>query len=257
MTRNEIMDFKFGRSIQIAILIALAFPCVARAQQVVSTRCEDKVVRLLQPPFSKDDNTSVTVAGTVISFTVPNRYLDTLVKIFGDEKRRADYKSWGCTEALFVSAKNGKILKHIDLGPAEPKVTADESSKSAVSPVEQIEETTAENINKLLDLSIGFHRRELAVIQKLQTWYEVDPDHADAVALRKEFCANLTTTGPTERLLAVLGIEPKDDARVEKAAEVMVKSDELREKRDRDLDLVHKITSALGELKGMGFGCGQ
>lgn len=351
MTGNEIMDFKFGKSIQIAMLIAFAFSSAARAQTAceahvaetinaapsdsdlkvaaagavisftdtprssldidvkvygkediramykrwgctemlfisaktgeivkridlrsadskVLTSCEEHAAAL-QAVASKDDkdsaNRKVTAAGTVVSFTAtPGLHLDSDVRVYGDkEENRAYVKSWGCTEMLFISAETGEIVKRIDLESASSRVAANEkeSSKPADSPVEQLEDPTVENLNKLLDLDIGFNRRELAVLQKLQTWYEVDPDHPDAVALRKELCANLNTD-LSERYLAVRGIQPKDDARNQKANEAINKLGqdaraEFDEKQDRHTDLIKKTTSAMRELTGMGFSCGQ
>ncbi|MGD1103716.1 MAG: hypothetical protein ABSA59_16830 [Terriglobia bacterium] len=352
MTRNDIMDFKFGKSIQVALLIVLAFSCAARAQEVGKTYCEAKVASM--------QNYKITAAGTVISFTgAPGPGLDAEIEVYGDEEHSVGYKTWGCTEALFISDKTGEIVKRIDLksldskgrptpceewaasrqaefskdpndilhlhlvkvtaagtrisftappgialdsvirlhgderemrgnyavigctetlfisaetgeivkriylGPAESKVAADEkgSLKPAVSSIKQIEEPTAENINNLLDLTLGFYRRELAVLRELQNWYEVDPHHPDAVALGKEYCANLNTN-PGDRFLAVTGLSPEDDARSKKAHEAIEKSGpdampEYSEKLARYIDLFHKTLSARKELEGMGFSCGQ
>ncbi len=336
MIRNEIMDFKFGKSIRIAMLIAFAFSSAAGAQ----TACEAHVAETINASPS-DRSLKVTAAGAVISFTdTPSSSLDIDVKVYGKEDTRAMYKRWGCTEMLFISAKTGEIVKRIDLGSADSKVLTSCEEHAAIlqavpskdseydanhkvtaagtvvsftatpglyldsdvrqygdkeenrawvkswgcteilfisaktgeivkrvdlgsvdSSVEQLEEPTVENLNKLLDLAIGFNRRELAVLQKLQTWYEVDPDHPDAVALKKELCANLNTD-LSERYLAVRGIQPKDDARNQKANEAIDKLGqdaraEFDEKQDRHTDLIKKTTSAMRELTGMGFSCGQ
>lgn len=350
MIRNEIMNFKFGKSIQIAVLIAFAFSCAARAQTACEARVAsvqaaysksdfkvtaagvvisftappgtslDSVIRIfggdeeahhthkgwgctqmlfisaetgeivkridlgsadskvltaceenaadMQATFSQVDKDlapgKITAAGTVISFTeAPGSGQNASIKVWGNAENSAKVKSWGCTEMQFISAETGEIVKRIDLGPAESKVAAHEkeSSKPADSPVEQLEEPTAENLNRLLDLAIGFHRRELSVLKHLQTWYEVDPNHPDAVALKEEFCANLNTD-PTDHFVAVFGVSPKDAVRNKKAWEAIEKSGpdataEFMEKDNRNDGLIDKVVSAFHELKGMGFSCGQ
>ncbi len=125
MIRDEIMDFIFGKSVQIAILIALAFPCAARAQQHVLTACEAHVAKsLTNDKVSDDPLVKVTADGSVIHFTAPSgSTLTSLADSFGkDENMLVMYKGWGCTETLFISAETGKIVKRIELGSADSKV---------------------------------------------------------------------------------------------------------------------------------------
>jgi len=113
ITPDEIMDFIFGKSIQIALLIVLALPYGALAQQHVPTTCEAKAPTL----FNGDSDTKFTVTGTVVSFTISakNPLFDALVGIYGNEERRVIYNKWGCTEELFISAKTGEVVKRIDI----------------------------------------------------------------------------------------------------------------------------------------------
>jgi hypothetical protein len=252
------MKSNVGKSI---VLVALAFPCAARATDLPKT-CE-AITALTQSVWSENPDLKQQRAyavGTVATFTAPPGIdLNAMIDTYSKEEVRSRYKKFGCTEMQFISAKTGKIKVRIDLGPLDPQVTTDEK-QAATSPApepERIEEPTAENLNSLLDLTIGFHRRELAVLLQLQTWYEVDPNHPEAVALQKEFCAN-QTADPSSRFWALVGMEPKDDARLKKAGMAIAEAgekDSYIEKMNRNGDLVHKITTAQNELKGMGFAC--
>ena len=49
---------------------------------------------------------------------------------------------------------------------------------------------TLEEVNARLDRALGLGRMEVATMQKLVTWYQVDRDHPDAQQLQQEWCGN-------------------------------------------------------------------
>lgn len=212
---------KIGLATILTVLIASA-ACMSQDTSTAPTQTE----------CEKDANLGkmISAKGSVIYFSAPSSNLPDLIKGFADDESRAHFKEHGCTELQFISAESGKIVKDIVL----------------VSLPEQISE--------LLNKTIGFHRRQLAVIQKLQRWYEVNSDNPDAVELRTEYCAN-QGNDLSDRLTALIG---KTDAERSKAADAVAKSglhDEITGKFARDRELIHSIKNSFEELQGMGFSC--
>jgi hypothetical protein len=243
--------------IVLAVLVGVSG--VVRAQGNVPTTCETKAGHVV--------GTQGTVVGTTVSLISSTEEAANIsFEVFSKDMLKPDalgksFEKDGCTEVLFISAETGKTVQRINLKLSGSTVVVGKGSKLADSSIEKLEEPTAENLNEFLDRSIGFHRRELSVLKELQTWYELDPRHPEAVALKKEYCANLDTD-PHSHFAAVMGITPEDAARTKKAWEAIEKSGsdaykEFKDKMKRDSDLIDKVVSADHELTGMGFSCGQ
>jgi hypothetical protein len=98
-----------------------------------------------------------------------------------------------------------------------------------------------------LDESIGFFRMLVAGENKLITWYEVDQNHPDAVALARDFCSNRAGVDSRATDLKQLTQDIQDH-------KVVVDQD-LADRFEELMPLVREATSKRTQLEGMGFSC--
>ena len=244
----------------ILLAFILSWPLTGRGE----TKCEE-----FAKSWGHTSAVRVAAAGTVLSVTfteegmpiVENFVIKTFDDVFNEHAARA-----GCTEVVFLE-RSGKVVQHPTLtsSPTTAPTTAanhelpkDTSAEQATTETEQTEEPTAENFDKLLDTFIGFLRRKLAVIKELQTWYEIEPDHPDAVALKQELCSNrMRGIELMKHYLAFVGSEPADDRRYKTIVNLGRSDAKLLAKFEREGELFDDVRSAEQELEGMGFSCSQ
>ena len=111
-----------------------------------------------------------------------------------------------------------------------------------------------EEFDELLDGGIGFLKRYVAVTEQLQTWYEINPDHPKAVALKNEWCGNLETGMAQVKGVSDFGTEHlkeiqkalEEDVSVESGPSLLVKWETFN-------TLTRNATSKTRQLTAMGL----
>jgi hypothetical protein len=227
--------------------------------------CHDIEAAFAEHPYS---NYTISVSGTTVSVapTVQGP-IKNLASIL--DKNREVFARAGCTEVLLKDRK-GKMFQRFDLTPV-PLTPAQITALTTLPATkalnefvdgelhdkpDQVEAPTAENYQRIVESDVGFFRRRLAVIKDLQDWYEVDPNHPDAIALKREFCGNAQQQLDRIRhYLAYIGYKPVDVERQKFIEAFWQANEELAGKNARLRDLFEQSTSALNELEGMGFSC--
>jgi hypothetical protein len=105
-------------------------------------------------------------------------------------------------------------------------------------------------VNARLDRAIGVGKMNVATLEKLVIWYQVDRDHPDAQQLQAEWCGNRTLVSETS---AQAVSRPSDVPAVQAASAEHLQ--ELTDKTHEYTRLMEKATTLLRQLRGMGFSC--
>lgn len=106
----------------------------------------------------------------------------------------------------------------------------------------------------MFDKVIGMLKMEVATQERLQTWYEIDRDHPEAIKLHAELCAMDGGTMEAEKDALSMGQSPEFQALTKSLTD------------EQNYDLMAKISEAMKlqaksntlgrQLLAMGFNCG-
>jgi hypothetical protein len=224
-----------------------------KADPARPNRC-DAVDAQIADHDPKDPYWITTISGTVVSLRVAPRHDHGVNSLVDYANKTAPLASmFGCTQ-IEVFDKKGRLFTTINVPPPAPAPDAARETPSD----EKLEPVTDDNMDEILDFGIGFYERELAVMEHLKNWYEIDPDHPKAVALKQELCGNSDQSAKLVRhFVAAIGADPKDKQRNDAWINLLMTDPSLKGKYERWTELVPQTTSLLRQLRGMGFTCHQ
>ena len=106
----------------------------------------------------------------------------------------------------------------------------------------------------VLDKVIGMLKMEVAREEKLQTWYQVDRDHPEAIKLRAEFCAMDGATRKAENDVTSMWQSPEFQSLTKSLT--LEENFNLMGKMDEAMKLLQQSNSLGRQLLAMGFNCG-
>jgi hypothetical protein len=129
------------------------------------------------------------------------------------------------------------------------EASPDQSGKGQTS--EATKPFTVDELNARLDRAIGLGRMEVATMQKLVTWYEVNRDHPDAQQLQRELCGNRRVVREAE---AQVNFDKTDFLAAQKSASPE-DAQEIDDKVVEVTGLIRKTTTLLRQLAAMGCVC--
>ncbi len=126
--------------------------------------------------------------------------------------------------------------------------------QKALAQAGEARKLTFDDADAVLDKVIGMLKMEVAREEKLQTWYQVDRDHPEAIKLRAEFCAMDGATRKAENDVTSMWQSPEFQSLTKSLT--LEENFNLMGKMDEAMKLLQQSNSLGRQLLAMGFNCG-